>query len=162
MHDYNLETNFPLLPQSAFSLTVLFERSETSVPQMNMFSSALKDSSGTRSVPFLSGAEGAPPPLVLIPKPQGQAGALSRGGYSLRKVLKWDPKQYVSVQNYTRERIKHYVQKGELQPGRSITKQPSKIILTIQTEIATEFPFLLRYEDNWPTRDIMSRYLSKA
>ncbi|KAF9524146.1 hypothetical protein CPB83DRAFT_898107 [Crepidotus variabilis] len=133
MHNVDcLLINYPILPQPSFSLTVLYDRSE--IP--DIFD--LGHTSQSRALilaPFSSSPEEATRvPPVLIPKPQGQAGALSRGGYSLRKVLKWDSKQYADVQNYARERIKHHVQKGQLFPGQSIMKQPAEIILNIQAE----------------------------
>ena len=35
---------------------------------------------------------------VLIPKPPGQAGCLSRGGYSLEKSLNWNQVEFSNVQ----------------------------------------------------------------
>lgn len=35
---------------------------------------------------------------ALIPKPKGDVGCISKGGYSLRKVLNWDEDFYREVQ----------------------------------------------------------------
>jgi hypothetical protein len=37
-------------------------------------------------------------PELLVPKPSGQAGCLSRGGYSLERHLNWEATEYTNVQ----------------------------------------------------------------
>lgn len=83
------------------------------------------------------------------------------------------------IQRYTRERIKHHILQGNLKGGCPITKQPPDAIQIVQAEvsklpslfqvfwwlppqIAARYPILHHYQDNWPSRDMISRYLSKV
>jgi len=84
-----------------------------------------------------------------------------------------------NFQRFVRDRLKHYIDAGSLMPDHPITRQPPGIIATIQEEVclepmtpeahfyrifqaSKEFPFLAKYEGNWPMRDMISRYLSKS
>ena len=71
-------------------------------------------------------------------------------------------KNHTLNQKYVRNRLKHYTDKGDLTAGYPISKQLSPVIRLVQEEVATQFPVLERDEDNWPTRDMISHYLSKA
>ncbi|KDR67760.1 hypothetical protein GALMADRAFT_146787 [Galerina marginata CBS 339.88] len=101
-------------------------------------------------------------PNGLIQKPPGQVGCLSRGGYRLKDVLSWDPEIYSGLQSFLHTRIRHYMVEGHLARGSSITNQPLDVILRIQDEAQEEYPILAEYQDGWPSRDMMSTYLSKA
>lgn len=89
----------------------------------------------------------------LIPKPPGQAGSLSRGGYSLEAQLNWQPGLYSTVQvtplvslsycpvlsdlqNSVRLRLRHYLEAGSLHANCPISRQPPGIIALVQEEVS--------------------------
>ncbi|KDR77039.1 hypothetical protein GALMADRAFT_210202 [Galerina marginata CBS 339.88] len=92
----------------------------------------------------------------LIPKPFGQAGYPGRGGYNLQHTLGWPPHKYYALQ----DRIRFHTGQRSLCVGLPISKQPHQTIVLIQDEARTQFDLLSKYENNWPSRDMISTFLS--
>ncbi|KDR82986.1 hypothetical protein GALMADRAFT_276017 [Galerina marginata CBS 339.88] len=98
----------------------------------------------------------------LILKPSGQVGSPGRGGYNLQAVLKWDPAMYKIVQKFIQARIRYYTEQRTLFRGLTITKQPPIAISIIQEEARHKFEILSRYDENWPSRDMIATFLGNA
>lgn len=88
---YTLQTNFPVTLQPPFAVRVIYNFQDSS-PTLAQFTPAPRQFIASHE-PSPTGSRSRP-----IPKPAGQAGNLSRGGYSLRKTLDWDSKEYVALQ----------------------------------------------------------------
>ncbi|KDQ49338.1 hypothetical protein JAAARDRAFT_51794 [Jaapia argillacea MUCL 33604] len=92
-----------------------------------------------------------------IPKPSGEVTRLTRGGYSLRKVLGWDQSLYCKVQRFVKKLARKH-----LVLGRTLLMQ-STTALTKVFDVAIErFEFLNLYEDGWVLSDFLRVYLSNA
>ncbi|KDR66852.1 hypothetical protein GALMADRAFT_147510 [Galerina marginata CBS 339.88] len=165
---YNPDTKYPLPKNRPPPLVVHMIFSERSLDVETLTHHNSSMSKGTSSQTARTHASSSchsqlrTRPGGLIQKPPGQVGCLSRGGYRLKDALSWDPEIYNGLQSFLQARIRHYMVEGHLERGSSITNQPLNIILRIQDEAREEYPILAGYQDGWPSRDMMSTYLSKA
>ncbi|KAK7438099.1 hypothetical protein VKT23_018265 [Stygiomarasmius scandens] len=91
-------------------------------------------------------------PTTLIPKPDGENGRPGRGGYALKTVLGWDPKDYKKVQDFVRELVNTTLPKNVHTP---FTSQPTTVLDPLRKQMIEKFPRLRQYEDNWVTDDFI-------
>ncbi|KAK7448097.1 hypothetical protein VKT23_013855 [Stygiomarasmius scandens] len=87
-----------------------------------------------------------------IPKPDGENGRPGRGGYSLKRVLNWNGKEYKRAQAFVKKTIEIKLVETIHLP---FTVQPSTMLDIVRNEILQEFPSLRIYEDNWATDDFI-------
>ncbi|KAK7442263.1 hypothetical protein VKT23_016234 [Stygiomarasmius scandens] len=87
-----------------------------------------------------------------IPKPDGENGRPGRGGYSLKKILKWKDKEYKRAQAFVKKTIETKLVETIHLP---FTVQPPTKLDIVRNEILKEFPDLKSYEDNWATDDFI-------
>ncbi|KAK7434492.1 hypothetical protein VKT23_020176 [Stygiomarasmius scandens] len=91
-------------------------------------------------------------PSTLIPKPDGENGRPGRGGYALKTVLNWDPKEYKKVQDFVRELVNTTLPKNVHTP---FTSQPTTVLDPLRKQMIEKFPRLRQYEDNWAADDFI-------
>ncbi|KAK7448414.1 hypothetical protein VKT23_013678 [Stygiomarasmius scandens] len=87
-----------------------------------------------------------------IPKPDGENGRPGRGGYSLKTVLGWDPKEYKKAQEHIRGLVENMLPKNV---HTSFTSQPPEVLNPLRKKMVEKFPQLRQYEDNWATDDFI-------
>ncbi|KAK7436120.1 hypothetical protein VKT23_019322 [Stygiomarasmius scandens] len=91
-------------------------------------------------------------PTALIPKPDGENRRPGRGGYALKTVLSWDPKEYKKVQDFVRELVNTTLPKNIHTP---FTLQPTAVLDPLRKQMVEKFLRLRQYEDNWATDDFI-------
>ncbi|KAE9395938.1 hypothetical protein BT96DRAFT_922495 [Gymnopus androsaceus JB14] len=93
-----------------------------------------------------------------IPKPPGEAGRPSRGGYSLKNILtvkhKWSCKDHDNVSKFIKKLVLEHLDYRLPLTGQS----PVKIGI-VRDEAVAKFRFLDRYEDNWAVYDFIRSHL---
>ncbi|KAF7965645.1 hypothetical protein HWV62_42434 [Athelia sp. TMB] len=99
----------------------------------------------------------ARPTVIVILKPPGQVGELSKNGYALKAELKWDIKIYREVQKFVRDTAK-----SRLSMQLSYAKQIPTEIDTVCELSAQKYNFLYNYKDCWPTRDMLIMMLKNS
>ncbi|THV01605.1 hypothetical protein K435DRAFT_793214 [Dendrothele bispora CBS 962.96] len=87
-----------------------------------------------------------------IPKPNSENGRPGRGGYSLKKVLGWDNKEYKRAQNSIKKIVETTLVGTIHLP---FTSQPPKMLDVVRNKMLQEFPRLGNYEDSWATDDFI-------
>ncbi|KAK7433589.1 hypothetical protein VKT23_020693 [Stygiomarasmius scandens] len=108
-----------------------------------------------RSTRTVSASERTGPPQIsapLISKPDGENGRPGRGGYSLKKVLNWNDKEYKRAQAFVKKTVETKLVETIHLP---FTVQPPTMLDIVRNEILKEFPGLRIYEDNWATDDFI-------
>ncbi|KJA18372.1 hypothetical protein HYPSUDRAFT_205480 [Hypholoma sublateritium FD-334 SS-4] len=86
----------------------------------------------------------------LIPKPAGEAGRPSRGGYNLQTELGWPAADYMRFKKF----IKHAV-KEHLDTSQKFSSQSAESLQTVQALASDKFPSLADYADWWPAADFI-------
>ncbi|KAL1715337.1 hypothetical protein EV715DRAFT_275873 [Schizophyllum commune] len=82
-----------------------------------------------------------------IPKPPGEPGRPSSGGYNLQEATRLEPSRFRSVRKEMNKLIRTH-----LDTGRTFTKQTEECVAAYTEEALRLFPFLDDYEDRWPIR----------
>ncbi|KIK52593.1 hypothetical protein GYMLUDRAFT_251085 [Collybiopsis luxurians FD-317 M1] len=90
----------------------------------------------------------------LIPKPDGEAGRPSRGGYNLQTALKWTSKRWKAVQGFIRTCVL-----AMMDCSLPFSDQPLLQLQAIRDEAVTKYSFLNDYEDLWPVNDMIRSHL---
>ncbi|KAL1711175.1 hypothetical protein EV121DRAFT_191302 [Schizophyllum commune] len=82
-----------------------------------------------------------------IPKPPGEPGRPSSGGYNLQEATQLEPSRFRTVRVSMNNLVKNH-----LDTGRTFTKQTEERVAVYTEEALRLFPFLEDYEDRWPIR----------
>ncbi|KJA19786.1 hypothetical protein HYPSUDRAFT_56489 [Hypholoma sublateritium FD-334 SS-4] len=86
----------------------------------------------------------------LIPKPPGEVGRPSRGGYTLKKALDWPEKDYLRIKKFIKQAVNKH-----LDPSIKFSAQPQESIKAVQTLAANKFSVLSNYSGWWPATDFI-------
>ncbi|KJA13351.1 hypothetical protein HYPSUDRAFT_209620 [Hypholoma sublateritium FD-334 SS-4] len=86
----------------------------------------------------------------LIPKPPGEVGRPSRGGYTLKTVLGWPNKDYLRIKRFIKQAVRDH-----LDPSIKFSAQPEESIKVVQTLAANKFSVLSQYSACWPATDFI-------
>ncbi|KAJ3970625.1 hypothetical protein EV361DRAFT_271583 [Lentinula raphanica] len=100
--------------------------------------------------------EEASEPEDKIPKPPGEAGKPSRGGYNLRIQLGWADTRFDDVENFMNE-----VVGKKLDCAQSFSEQSLADIQEIQNMALKRYPFLKEYHDNWVADEFIKSALKR-
>ncbi|KAJ3738452.1 hypothetical protein EV360DRAFT_90547 [Lentinula raphanica] len=91
-----------------------------------------------------------------IPKPPGEVGQPSKGGYNLRIRLEWSDSRFDEVETF----INTTVEK-KLDRGRSFDKQSLSKIHEVQKMALKKYPFLNEYHRIWVIDDFIKCHLKR-
>ncbi|KAH9174106.1 hypothetical protein EDB89DRAFT_1904821 [Lactarius sanguifluus] len=98
-------------------------------------------------------------PISLIPKPSGEVSRVSRGGYTLKDVLKqeygWEDGLYHKIRERVRSLADKYLETSL--PYSAQAEKPNRLALA-----SKEYPILLEYEGNWVVHDYLRIYLKNS
>ncbi|KAL1736763.1 hypothetical protein EV714DRAFT_198157 [Schizophyllum commune] len=89
-----------------------------------------------------------------IPKPPGEPGRPSSGGYNLQETAQLEPSRFRTVRVSMNKLVRTH-----LDTGRTFTKQTEECVAAYTEEALRRFPFLDDYEDHWPIRGLAVMHL---
>ncbi|KAL1679117.1 hypothetical protein EV122DRAFT_210617 [Schizophyllum commune] len=89
-----------------------------------------------------------------IPKPPGEPGRPSSGGYNLQEATRLEPSRFRSVRVSMNKLVRTH-----LDTGRTFTKQTEERVAAYTEEALRLFPFLEDYEAHWPIRGFAVMHL---
>ncbi|KAL1666042.1 hypothetical protein GGF50DRAFT_125943 [Schizophyllum commune] len=89
-----------------------------------------------------------------IPKPPGEPGRPSSGGYNLQEATRLEPSRFRTVRKEMNSLVRTH-----LDTERTFTKQTEECVAAYTEEALRRFPFLNDYEDHWPIRGFAVMHL---
>ncbi|KAL1757872.1 hypothetical protein FB107DRAFT_208203 [Schizophyllum commune] len=89
-----------------------------------------------------------------VPKPPGEPGRPSSGGYNLQEATRLEPSRFRTVRVSMNNLVKIH-----LDTERTFTKQTEGCVASYTEEALRLFPFLEDYEDHWPIRGFAVMHL---
>ncbi|KAI4525354.1 hypothetical protein K525DRAFT_266159 [Schizophyllum commune Loenen D] len=89
-----------------------------------------------------------------IPKPPGEPGRPSSGGYNLQEATRLEPSRFRTVRKEMNSLVRTH-----LDTERTFTKQTEECVAAYTEEALRRFPFLDDYEDHWPIRGFAVMHL---
>lgn len=90
----------------------------------------------------------------LIPKPPGEAGRPTRGGYTLEIALNWRDGEYETVRKHIKKLIN-----GHFDVTKTFRFQDERMIEVVCKKAAEKFPKLNQYDKQWATIDLIKSQL---
>ncbi|KIM80940.1 hypothetical protein PILCRDRAFT_9347, partial [Piloderma croceum F 1598] len=85
-----------------------------------------------------------------IPKPPGEPGRPSRGGYTLKITLNWTVRDYKKLKKSVYQGIEDH-----LDHTKNLSYQNSAAVERVRQQVLAECLLLDRYVNNWPFTDIL-------
>ncbi|KAG1850426.1 hypothetical protein F4604DRAFT_1934425 [Suillus subluteus] len=85
-----------------------------------------------------------------IPKPPGEPSRLGHGGYTLNKVLDWNPKAYAKFKKSMRHLIEEH-----LDTTKCASSQNHALLKVVRDKAVNAFPDLENYSDFWLLNDMI-------
>ncbi|KAG2341494.1 hypothetical protein BDR05DRAFT_1001604 [Suillus weaverae] len=89
-----------------------------------------------------------------IPKPEGEAGRLARGGYNLERALNWDSNRFKMLRDHVHRSIDNHCD-----TSKSKSSQTPAALNSVETEAIIQFPELNDYMGCWPVGDLIQMQL---